>query len=379
MKRILFLSHDNFLHGASRSMIDIASRFQQQGCASVQVIIPGKGIIETVLEKEKIEYRSVWYPLMVHRKGTSVYKQIKKFLSAIKYLPRLRKQVQEFSPDLLYVNSVTNYWGLIVGKRLKIPTVLHIREFGELDHGYYFDLHGLLFHRFKKIPALIICNSQAVSDYFKKRFGVKSIVIPNAIYSRAQYDQHFQERARVRENHVDDQFTAIGIVGNIRVQKGQFDVVKAFHRILERYPKSKLYLIGDGDTTQIRKYIQENQLEKVIEITGFVTNVSDYYQQLDIVVMNSDFEAFGRTTIEAASYGIPVVGKNGGGTPEIITHLETGILYSGQIDELTDNLTKLIGDKGLRDRLGKKAWETAREKFSLETHIDAMRKVLIDQ
>ena len=52
--------------------------------------------------------------------------------------------------------------------------------------------------------------------------------------------------------------------------------------------------------------------------------------------MSSPYEAFGRVTIEYMMAGLPVIGRNGGATPEIIKENETGMLYNSK-KELIDS------------------------------------------
>ena len=65
--------------------------------------------------------------------------------------------------------------------------------------------------------------------------------------------------------------------------------------------------------------------------------------------------------------GKPVIATNGGGTNEVVIENENGFLIQpGDTKGLLNNLTKLINDKTLRDRLGERGSEMAREKFDIK-------------
>lgn len=72
---------------------------------------------------------------------------------------------------------------------------------------------------------------------------------------------------------------------------------------------------------------------------------------MDVGVVASTNEAFGRTTIEGMLSMMAMVGRNSGGTPEQIRNLETGLLYNGSVLELTECLRKLYLDRTLLKKL----------------------------
>ena len=60
--------------------------------------------------------------------------------------------------------------------------------------------------------------------------------------------------------------------------------------------------------------------------------------------MCSDFEAMGRTTVEAFWYGCPVLGRNTGGTPELVKDGVTGYLFNS-IDELAVLMKNIVNEE----------------------------------
>ena len=91
------------------------------------------------------------------------------------------------------------------------------------------------------------------------------------------------------------------------------------------------------------------------------------YSRSDCLLMCSEHEAFGRVTAEAMSACLPVIGKNSGGTPEIIVHGETGYLYN-TFDELVESMTRLVQDPALGRQMGLAGWQRAKQMFNIEDY-----------
>ncbi len=77
-----------------------------------------------------------------------------------------------------------------------------------------------------------------------------------------------------------------------------------------------------------------------------------------VALMCSHSEAFGRVTVEAIKFGLPVIGANSDGTRELIREGWNGLLYPrGQLAELADRIDRLYWDQELRARLGENGRE----------------------
>jgi len=80
--------------------------------------------------------------------------------------------------------------------------------------------------------------------------------------------------------------------------------------------------------------------------------------------------------IEAASAGLPLVGSDLGGIPEVIEHGVNGFLFKpGSPLELASALDRLIKDPGLRERMGKRSLAIYRNRFSREVMIGRIEQM----
>lgn len=88
-----------------------------------------------------------------------------------------------------------------------------------------------------------------------------------------------------------------------------------------------------------------------------------------VVVPSEWYENCPMSVLEAMAYGKPVVGSRMGGIPELVADGETGLLFeAGNVQELQEKLTTLMGAPALRQSMGRAARARVEKEFSLERH-----------
>ncbi|KAF2547750.1 hypothetical protein F2Q70_00023335 [Brassica cretica] len=143
----------------------------------------------------------------------------------------------------------------------------------------------------------------------------------------------------------------------------------------------KLLLGSVGSKSNKVAYVKEmlNFLSKNGNLSNSVvwtlatTRVASLYSAADVYVTNSQGigETFGRVTIEAMAYGLPVLGTDAGGTKEIVEHNVTGLLHPvGRLGNkvLAQNLLFLLRNPSTRLQLGSEGRKTV-EKMYMKQHM----------
>lgn len=126
-------------------------------------------------------------------------------------------------------------------------------------------------------------------------------------------------------------------IGRLNTDKGVFDLVKAFGKILNKYNNVKLFLIGPDEENIESKISEFLKYENVVRI-NYVSNPERILNVADILVLPSYREGFGTTVIEAASLGIPCVASNIYGLCDAIIDNHTGLLH--QVKDIDDIVNK---------------------------------------
>ena len=115
-------------------------------------------------------------------------------------------------------------------------------------------------------------------------------------------------------------------VSNFRKVKHVPDVIRTFIKVREKIP-AKLLLVGDGpEKNQIMQEVKKCPFASDILFLGKQENLSELYAMSDLKLLMSEKEAFGLVLLEAMACGVPGIGTNIGGIPEVIQHGENGYI-----------------------------------------------------
>ena len=99
-----------------------------------------------------------------------------------------------------------------------------------------------------------------------------------------------------------------------------------------------------------------------MSFTDYQKDIFQVLARMDVGIVPSKKEAFGRVTIEYMMANMPVIGADSGATSELIQHGENGYLYySGNYDELAEYMKLYIKDRQLLKLHGDRAQKYAKE------------------
>ncbi len=157
-------------------------------------------------------------------------------------------------------------------------------------------------------------------------------------------------------------------VGRLHPVKGYGRMIEAAQLLRHRKVDFTLTIVGAGELdTDLRRKVVELGLDERISFTGVLLgkDLRNRFAASDIFVMTSESEGLPVSMIEAMAMGLTVVVPAITGIPEVIRNGENGLLFSPlDPEDLALKLESVILDASLRQRLGRKARETALLRFS---------------
>ncbi|KAL0432398.1 UNVERIFIED_CONTAM: hypothetical protein Slati_2574100 [Sesamum latifolium] len=262
--------------------------------------------------------------------------------------------------------------------------------------GHYFKLEYV-----KHLPfvAGAMIDSHTTAEYWKnrtrERLGIKMpdtyvvhlgnskdlMEVAEDSVARRVLQEHIKESLGVRK---DDLLFAI--INSVSRGKGQDLFLKAFYEALQLSQERKLkvppmhaVIVGSDMgaqtkfETELRKFVADKKIQESVRFVNKTLNVAPYLASIDVLVQNSQArgECFGRITIEAMAFQLPVLGTAAGGTMEIVINGTTGWLHpAGKegVTPLAENIIRLATDVETRRTMGMKGYNRVKEMF-LEHHM----------
>jgi N-acetyl-alpha-D-glucosaminyl L-malate synthase BshA len=134
-------------------------------------------------------------------------------------------------------------------------------------------------------------------------------------------------------------------VSNFRPVKRVLDVVEIFDRIQKRVPAT-LLMVGDGpDRPAAEALCREKNLASRVSFLGNTPALEEVMPSADLYVLPSNSESFGLSALEAQACGVPVLGYDVGGLPEVVENGVTGFLREvGDVDGLAEDGVALLSE-----------------------------------
>ena len=127
-------------------------------------------------------------------------------------------------------------------------------------------------------------------------------------------------------------------------------------------------MVGEGPAgAALRAQAERLHLGDRVVFAGLRRDVERLLPLMDVFVLPSQYEGFGIALIEAMAAGLPVIGTDVGGVPEIITHQQTGLLVPpGDAQALATAIERFLLDGALAQAMAKAGQRDVCSRFSLD-------------
>jgi hypothetical protein len=244
----------------------------------------------------------------------------------------IRRLIEEQKIGLVYTNTVTCVEGAIAAKMARRPHIWHIRESipgnSELVSLLPFDGHCSVISALSK--AVVFCSKALADNY--PRLADKANVVHNGFrfpplrdrrLARAENDG--EARSGPRSETRGDRRSAAPPEGPSYLPRsrgpgrrtgGERRLPRCRHRL------RAVHRLGTGR-------IAELGLDTRVKLLGWRDDVVDLLAGIDVLVISSEQESFGRTMVEALAMETPVVSTRCGG-PEEVWSTAIPVSWSGQ-------------------------------------------------
>ncbi|MBR0310680.1 MAG: glycosyltransferase [Paludibacteraceae bacterium] len=389
MRVIYVLSSTQLSGGSTKSFLNLVVRLRDAGVEPLVIVRDGGGVCAR-LKEIGIAYRVLSFRL-------GFYPPTDSLKDILLFAPRLIGRLyvnqratrllcaiaRRFGADLIHSNVGVVTIGYDASRRMRLPHVWHIREYGDK----YFDMHYYPTRRshlraLQQPLSYSICISRDIAAYNGLTGCSQSRVIYNGIVEEAKSGD---QAPIAKENF-------FLFVGRIERGKGILELIEAYKQSLPRMSQfHRLLLAGKAEDQKYYNQLTDSlallPADSVV-LLGEIADVGDYMRRAKAVVVSSELEGFGRVMPEAMSVNTLVIARDAAGSKEQfdnglkLTGEEIGLRYSTR-EELADRIVQVAStpQEYYSDMLSR-AYRTVYELYSNEqnaTKVLAFYKDILNQ
>ncbi|MCH7972660.1 MAG: glycosyltransferase family 4 protein [Bacteroidetes bacterium] len=305
-----------------------------------------------------------------HRFNIRILKYVLRIchLNTIKIIKKIIK-VKDIS--LIHMNDqiLRDLFCVLISSDTKLPCVSHLRSMR--SNGFTKQIAD---YANSKVT-VYVANSETTKTHWKN-LGIdekKIEVIHNAI--------ELKDVKEVRDNSKYSELreTKLGCIANFDDAKGHDFLLRSFFELTKKSDDYILFLAGKGSNEKkIRNLVEELNIKNKVFFLGYVEDSYSILSFIDILLVPSKNEAFGRVILEGMVSGTPVIATKIGGIPEVIQDGFNGILVEyGDTKAFIDAILNLTNNELLIESITKNARSLVQEKFSIERYIKEIDNVYL--
>jgi glycosyltransferase involved in cell wall biosynthesis len=298
----------------------------------------------------------------------------------------IRRLARRLDVDVVHANSLRAGLAAAMAARLGGPqTVVQVHDC--LPPGPVTNLiHGTV----RDGAAVVVANSRYTARRFAGSREHEKLEVSWNPVDLDRFDPASWSRTRARDDlHLGAETHALGVVAQLTPWKGQDDAIKAAALSTRAGFDVRLFIVGKAKFTAaagrydnrsyeqyLRRLVREEGVEDVVAFLGERDDVPAILSALDLLLVPSWEEPFGRIAAEGMAMALPVIATSLGGPAEFIEDGRDGLLLPPrQPDRWSAAICELLSDHGRRAEMGQRARHKARRSFRAEDQAARMTDV----
>ena len=280
-------------------------------------------------------------------------------------------------PTYMYKLGIPMIWGPVSGGE-NIPSCISIKMskkekiveyIRKLSQNFVLTMPCIV--NTMKRSCNILVTTEETKNKIPKKYQSKTNIVP-AIGLEKIHNMKYQKK--------EDNKVRIIMAGRLIYWKA-FDIgIKAFLRIVDKYPNIELHILGEGDKKQELKTLSGKYLNDKIFFEEPVEHdkIYDFYKDFDIFLNTTLRDSGCMAMMEAMSVGLPCICIDTGGPKILSENMEFSKVKvdvnDNVIMEIALKLERLITDKSFRENLSKLSIEQS-GKFVLNEKIKLLNEI----
>lgn len=278
---------------------------------------------------------------------------------------RVRAIARKVRADLIHTNMEVLLEGALAARWRGIPHVMHYRGNAYDRPKWVFDALTAVWNA---TADHIYCISHATAAVFERRGRMRKVeVLYNPVdvtrFSQAVRSADVRASLGAREG-----VRLVGTVGRLHPRKDLETFLRGAADVARRVPDTHFVIVGTAEVDIEREYegrlhalVKELAIERHVTFAGARRDMPAVLAALDVFVLTSRHEGFGRVVAEAMAAGRPMVVSDEGAPPELVEAERYGLVARpGDPSDFARQIERLLVDLGLAAATGMRASDRAK-------------------
>ncbi|MBF0557736.1 MAG: glycosyltransferase [Nitrospirae bacterium] len=302
-----------------------------------------------------------------HKQGIDVFTFPFKSTSDIGTIEGLVRHIRGNAYDIVNTHSGKDSWvGGIAAKLARVPVLVRTRHLN-------IPLRRNIFNFIHYLPDMYISCGENMRNTLVSKCGFPADKVVNI--STGVSDDFFNVKRNPtlkKKYGLEADALVIAKVGIFRRVKAHQVTLKCVRRVVDELPNARFLFVGDGpDREEMEGLARKLGVAEYVIFTGFINDIAEVYSFSDLSILSSLSEGIPQSIMQAMAAGVPVVATRVGGIPEIISHMETGILVEPLDHEaLAEGIIKILRNSDLAASFSEKAKEFVLKHHSMRIMLD---------
>ena len=385
-------AHGMGISGGDRIFIEFARRWQKKAFVTIYVNEEGKEMCgnQNLLEGKNLKY-VIWNTSKINKFGfvvTYFYRILRAVVGSLKL------KIKNNSATVIY--SASEFWmdslpAFIL--KLRYPKIIWaaswyqtapnpIKGYAEGDRDEKYTFKALLYW-LSQLPIKPLISNFAdfvlVNNEIEKKEFPKLSKNNRAIVVLGAVDLDRINKWQSKNKKIDKIYDAV-FQGRFHPQKGVVELVEIWEKVVEKSPKAKLAMIGDGPLMEdVKTKIKNLKLEKNINLFGYVFDGDRKYKtfsQSKLVVHPAFYDSGGMASAEAMAFGLPCVGFN---LKSYESYYPSGMVKVeiGDLSAFSMAILKLLKNYKLRYKIANEGLEMLNSSWSWDIRASHILKSIL--
>jgi glycosyltransferase involved in cell wall biosynthesis len=297
--------------------------------------------------------------------------KFKPFLRCAREVARI---ASEYQVDIIHTHAYYgDAVGAIAGKLADVKTVATVYVWGK------YEFHRQIMHVIDWLAIQFMTQVTAhCQDTAKKTFVLGRsrddipVLLPGYPHKRPPLPPEERLLKRQAAGIRSDEILLIN-AARLAPEKAQDQLLHSFRAIHDRFPETRLWILGAGLDSIERQLIalrKELNLEPAVELVGFKHDFWSLLDLADFMVHPSHVEGIPQSLMAGMAAGLPIVASDVGGVAEVISHRQTGMLVKeNDIEGFSRTVIELLENRNLAAALGQAARKRIENELSTEAAV----------